>query len=140
MKSFLKFNYMSVFYAFILFIELQSILNFYRIVRITNWSFNAVKISITIFNLIVFLISTVIFFFIMRKTFKLERFRYLLTILWIPYFLVFTLINNFLFPIVVPGDKPVPVLGLLVIGAFLIYPFYIAFINAISSTKFSNKE
>lgn len=87
---------------------------------------------ILIFNLVVFIFSTEIFYLFTRKYLSTGKLRYLLTVLWIPYFAIFTYIFSSLFPIRNPGDDPAPVLGLIIIGIFLIYPFYIVLINAIS--------
>lgn len=49
--------------------------------------------------------------------------------------ILFTL---FLSPSVPRGEEPPPVLGLFLIGVFLFYPCYIAFINVVSTMQ-SNK-
>lgn len=132
MKTFLKLNIISALYAFVLFIQLQPILNIYAIVRITHWSYGTVYMLMAIFNLIVLTLSTIMFFTITRKYLSTGKLKFLLTLLWVPYYAVFTLFFYSMSPIV-RGEEPPPVLGLLLIGIFLIYPFYIAFINSISS-------
>lgn len=133
MKVFVKLNIISALYALVLFIQLQPMANIYRFVRITDWSFSTIYMLVAIFNVIVFIISTIVFYFIMRKYLSQGNFRFLLTLLWIPFYAIITLIFYSFFPITVRGEEPAPVLGLVFIGIFLIYPFYIAFINAISS-------
>ncbi|XWX61199.1 hypothetical protein AusDCA_1310 [Desulfitobacterium sp. AusDCA] len=61
-----------------------------------------------------------------------------MSLLWIPYFAIFTYCFNFLFPLTNPGDDPAPVLGLILIAIFCIYPFYIAIINVIASKTEDN--
>ena len=133
MKTFGKLNIISALYALVLVIQIQPMANIYRIFRITNWSFSAVYMLIAMFNLIIFIISTIIFFFITRKHLSQKKIRYLLTLIWIPYYIIITLIYNFLTPVIVKSEEPGPVVGLLFIVIFLSYPFYIAFINLISS-------
>jgi hypothetical protein len=122
----------SALYALVLLIQIEPMGNVYRITRVTNWSIITVDRLILIFNLVIFIFSTVIFYLFTRKYLSTGKSRYLLTVLWIPYFAIFTYIFSSLFPITNPGDDPAPVLGLIIIGIFLIYPFYIALINAIS--------
>jgi len=131
-KAFVKFNVISALYGLVLFIQVQPILNLYRIVRITNLSYSAVYIIVAIFNLIVLTTSTIIFFLITRKYLSKAKLRFLLTLFWLPYYAIFTLFFYSLAPIV-RGEEPPPVLGLLLICIFLIYPFYIAYINTIFS-------
>jgi hypothetical protein len=133
MKVFVKLNIISAFYALVLFIQLQPMLNIYRLVRITDWSFGTIYMLVAIFNLFVFIISTIVFLFITRKYLRQGNLRFLLTLLWIPFYAIITLIFYSLFPITIRGEEPAPVLGLVFIGVFFIYPFYIAFINIISS-------
>ena len=132
MKTFGKINIIGALYALVLVIQIQPMANINRIFRITDWPVITVYMIIAIFNLIIFIISTIIFFFITRKYLSQEKLRFLLTIFWIPYYIIITLIYNFLTPITFRGEEPAPVVGLLFIGMFLIYPFYIAFINSVS--------
>ena len=132
-KTFGKLNIISALYALILVIQIQPIANINRIFRITNWSVSAVYIVIAMFNIIIFIISTIAFLLITRKYLSQVKLRFLLMLLWIPYYVVITLIYNFFTPIIVKGEGPGPVVGLLFIVIFLSYPFYIAFINSIST-------
>lgn len=132
MKAFGKINIIGALYALVLVIQIQPIANINRIFRITDWSVITVYMLIAIFNLIIFIISTIVFFFITRKYLRQVKLRFLLSLLWIPYYMIITLIYNFFTPITVRGEGPGPVVGFLFIGMFLIYPFYIAFINLIS--------
>ena len=133
MKTFVKLNTISALYALVLFIQFQLMGNIYLFVRITDWSFSTVNMLVDIFNIILLIISTKVFFFITRKYLNQTKLRFLLSLIWIPYFIVITSIYNLFGPIIVRGEEPPPVLGLIIIGIILIYPFYIAFINVISS-------
>lgn len=132
-KKLIKLNAMAAFYALVLLFQVQLATNVYRISRITNWPISRIKILFGTLNLSVFVISTIIFFYITKRYFSQGKLRFLLTLLWIPYYILFTSIFTLLFPIRVRGDEPVPVIGLLLIVVFFIYPFYIAIINLAAS-------
>lgn len=134
MKVFVRLNVFSALYAFVLFIQLLPILNIYAIVRITHCPYGTVYTLMAIFNLIILTTSTIMFFTITRKYLSTGNLRFLLTLLWVPYYAILTIFFYSLSPIV-RGEEPPPVLGLLLIGIFLIYPFFIAFINVASSKK-----
>lgn len=52
--------------------------------------------------------------------------KYLITILWIPYFLLFIKGFAYIYPITDPQEVPLPGIGLVVIAACGLYPLYIA--------------
>lgn len=132
MNYFVKLNIFSVLYALILVIQTELMGNVYRISRVTNIPINTVRIAIGITVLFIFIISTIIFLLISSKYFYIGRLRYFLTILWIPYFLTIVFLFSYLIPMA-NIDEPSPVLGLILFGIYLIYPFYIAVINSIST-------
>jgi len=138
MKYFAKLNIFSALYALAFLIQIEPMLNFYRISRVTNWSGNTIQLIILLFNLVIFVIATILFFLFSRKYLNTGKLRYLMTLLWVPYIAIFIHIFNSLFPMTDPGDGPAPVLGLILIAISCIYPLYIAFINVISSETEDN--
>lgn len=138
MKNFIKMNMFSALYALALLIEIEPMGNVYRISRVTNWSVNRTNSIILLFDLFLFIISSTLFFLFSKRYLNTGKLRYLVSLLWIPYFAVFTYYFNFLFPLTNPGDDPAPVLGLILIATFCIYPFYIAIINVIASKTEDN--
>ncbi|KLU67232.1 hypothetical protein DEAC_c04440 [Desulfosporosinus acididurans] len=130
LRIFLKLNILSAIYALALFAQIQLMGNIYRIARITNWSVKTANIRVGILILMIIIVTSILFYLITSRYLSKAKLRFIITLLWIPYFVIFTL---FLSPAMVRGEEPPPVLGLLLIGVFLIYPFYIAFINVISS-------
>lgn len=137
MNSFIKLNIFALLYGFFLFIQTELMGNVYRITRITNLSINTVSRAIGITMLTVFLISTIALFFITSKYFNTGKLRYFLTILWIPYYVIFILLSMLLIPITYPGDKVAPVTGLILFCFYFTYPFYIAIINAVCTKNIS---
>lgn len=135
MKIFGQFNIISALYALVLVIQIQPMANINRIFRITGWSVDTVYMLIAIFNIILLIISTVMFLFITRKYLIQVKLRFLLSLLWIPYYVIITLIYNFFTPIIVKAEEPSPVVGILFIGIFLMYPLYITFINRVASKE-----
>lgn len=133
MKTFGKLNIISALYALVLVVQIQPIANINRIFRITNWSVTTVYMLIAMFNLIIFVISSIVFLFITRKYLSQVKLRFLLTLSWVPYYVIITLVYNYFTPIIVRGEGPGPVVGLLFIVIFISYPFYIAFINLTST-------
>ncbi|MFL0247155.1 hypothetical protein [Candidatus Clostridium stratigraminis] len=131
-EIFVKLNILSALYALTLFIQIQLMGNIYRIARITDWLISTVNVAVGILNLTLLIFTSFLFYLITKKYLSKVKLRFLITILWIPYYAIFT---SSLSPAMVRGEEPPPVLGLLFIGIFLIYPFYIAFINLISSAN-----
>lgn len=133
MNKFARLNTISALYALVLLIQIEPMINVYRIARVSNWPIGTVNIMILFINFAVFIVSTVIFYLFTRKYLNAGKLRCFSTVLWIPYFAMFNYCFISLFPVTNPGDDPAPVLGLIIIGIFFIYPFYIALINAASS-------
>lgn len=136
MKTFIKLNGAAFFYGFVLFIQNETLVNVYRIQRLIPWLNQSTLIILLIFH---FFISTIISLFIKVKYFTNLKIRYLLTILWIPYYIVMTSVFAKYFPITNPGERPLGALGLLLILGYLIYPIYIGLINSDFFTKKSMK-
>lgn len=128
MRLFFKLNCFAMLYGFILFIQTEIILNYYRIENLVYW-YNT-KIS-TILIFVVFIISTIVGYIITNRHFKMGKIRYFLTILWIPYLILFIKFFSYYFPMDNPGEEPTNVSGLILIFIYIVYPFYIALINLI---------
>lgn len=128
MKKFVGLNIMAFFYGFALFAETELMVNCYRLERIMHWfNFTAQKISVVI----LFVAFTIFFCIMTKRHFSAGKLRYILAVLWIPYYAVLTFLFSFLFPAVNRGDNPPPVLGIVLFGIWLVYPFYIATVNFI---------
>jgi hypothetical protein len=112
--------------------------NMYRLERITHWfNFTADKIT----ELVSFIVFTFVFCYITFKHFNTGALKYLLTILWIPYYVVLSFIFVYLLPITNPQDEALGGLGFVLFGLWIIYPFYIAIINFIcTKNRFKASE
>lgn len=109
MKTLAKLNIFSALYALVLLIEIEPMVNIYRISRATNWPVNTTNLIILIFDFVVFVSSTILFFQLTRKHLNTGKIKYLVTLLWIPYLAVFICVFTSLFPMTNPGDDPAPV-------------------------------
>lgn len=126
MKTFIKLNITAFLYGILLFILHELLLNYYRIQRFIPYFNRKVIVILLLFIIITFTISLRLIFL---KHFNNIKLRYLLTIFWIPYYIILIHIFSKYFPMTNPGDKPPNVLGLIIIFTYLIYPFYPLFIN-----------
>lgn len=127
MKTFVKLNILAFLYAFILFIQTELMGNVLRLERITHW-FNRSNILILI--IVIFIISTVLFVFLTRICFNTKKLKYLLTVFWIPYYIVLVFLFSFIAPIS-KQDEPSNAFGLILLSTLFCFPLYIAFINAV---------
>jgi hypothetical protein len=83
--------------------------------------------------LAIFIVSSIAFFILTIRFLNRGKSRYLLALLWAPYYFVLYKLSWMLIPITYPGDKANPVTGLILMGICLIYPGYIAYINFFST-------
>ncbi|WP_377890153.1 hypothetical protein [Alkalihalobacillus sp. R86527] len=135
MKPFLKVNGFSVFYAFMLFVPLELIMNVYRISRLTGMELSTVIVLIGITIMIEVGVGSFIAFSLSSKLLDDRKANFWIVILWVPYFVLFVYSLSTLFPITYGGESPGPALGLLAVGAFMVYPFYIVTILFLSASR-----
>ncbi|MEK3982085.1 hypothetical protein MHB77_01720 [Paenibacillus sp. FSL K6-3166] len=138
MKYFIKLNSLSVLYAFMLFVVIELLVNIYRISRISGLELDKVNNLELIFIFVLFIFCSIGFVWLTKKYLKGKKSKYFTTILWYPYLILFINLFAAWFPITEAADKPVPVTGLIIIGAMIIYPFYIVMINIIASINFKS--
>ena len=135
MKYIMKLNVISNLYAIRVFVPIELMLNVDRISRLTKWEIGTV-ITFTVITLIVKIMGGTILLVLLTKRWLGERkANFFTVILWVPYFVLF--INAFasLFPITYRGDVPNPVIGLVIIGGLITYPFYILSLNFFGMTS-----
>ncbi|CDZ25006.1 putative membrane protein [[Clostridium] cellulosi] len=132
MKYFARLNLMALLYGFALFAQTELMVNAYRLERITHWfSFAINGIAV----LILFVLFTIALCVLTKKYLDKRKMRYILLILWLPYYVILTFLFSCLFPMTNRADEPSPVLGLILIGIWIAYPLYIAVINLIFPRK-----
>lgn len=132
MKYFAKLNLLALLYGFALFVVTELMLNCYRLEMIAHWfNFNLQEILL----LVLLVVFTIAFCFITKRYFSSGKLKYILSVLWIPYYVILTFLSSYLLPATNRGDDPPPVLGLVLCGLWFIYPFYIAVINVICKKK-----
>jgi predicted AlkP superfamily pyrophosphatase or phosphodiesterase len=138
MKYFIKLNSLSVLYAFMLFVVIELLVDIYRISRISGLELDKVNNLELIFIFVLFIFCSIGFVWMTKKYLNGKKSKYFTTILWYPYLILFINLFAAWFPITEAADKPVPVTGLIIIGAMIIYPFYIVMINIIASINFKS--
>lgn len=129
LTSFIKLNLLSAVSGFLFFIAVQSGLNIYRVERLTGLSVNMLQNIYFAFYIIGFLFSTIILIYLIKKWKISSMSRFLLAILWFPYFYLFNRIFTTLFPFTSQGDVPSAGTGFVVILGILLYPFYLMMIS-----------
>ncbi|QTC44004.1 hypothetical protein I7V34_16205 [Bacillus sp. V3] len=125
MNYFLKLNAVSILYAFMFFVPSELMVNVYRISRLTGWEIGTVNTLTGVVLFIEITAGSVLLYFLATIWMHGRKANFWNAILWVPYFFLFTYIFASLFPITYGGDDPNPASGLLLIGGFICYPFYI---------------
>lgn len=138
MKYLIKLNILSSLYALMFFIMIQLAVNIYRISRITGLDIGHIDRKIFIFDLILFIASSILFFMFTKKYMNGKKANYFTTIQWLPYLILFIYLFASWLPITEPADKPAPVTGLIILGAAIIYPLYIVIINLFATIDFKS--
>ncbi|MFJ6210269.1 hypothetical protein [Lysinibacillus sp. NPDC092081] len=131
MKYFLKLNVVSMLYGLMFFISLEMQVNYYRIVRLTEWEGQYFDILSLLVHGVGFVVATIALYKLTFKWIAHRRFVYWTTIFWLPYTALFIFIFASVYPITYQGDMPAPVQGLILFALFLFYPFYIGTLNMI---------
>ena len=129
MNFFKKLNVISMMYAFMFFVNVELMLNVYRISRLTGWNLGTVVDTISTVGIAAFILCTILFIMLIKSWMVGRKASYWTIILWFPYFILFILIFGLLFPMTYGGDEPNPVSGLIIIGELILYPVYIAILN-----------
>lgn len=135
MNKFVKLNAFAALYGFVMFIQTEIMLNFYRFSRITNISGEQILRICSIAMLVIFIVSTILFALISKRNFSKGGVRFLLTILWFPYCLIFARIAAMIFPMTNRGDYPGPGMGFILMPILFAYPLYIAIITGLSTKE-----
>ncbi|WP_075618920.1 hypothetical protein [Paenisporosarcina indica] len=135
MKYFLKLNVVSLLFAIVIGISIELQLNFYRIWRLTGWEADTVNGVIAGLHLIGFVLSTIVFVFLISKWLEGKKSSFWAVILWFPYLILFIALFSYLFPITNQGEMPAPVSGLIIIAQLIMYPIYLVMVTAFCTTS-----
>jgi len=132
MWDFLKLNIISILYALFLFVPVEFILNIYNISDLTSEQAIIVNTMAVITSLVVVLGAGLTLLFPTKRWFGPRRMKYWTAILWLPYFALFVYVLTNAFPAVAGGIPTNSVIGWVLLGTLIIYPFYILLINLFS--------
>jgi hypothetical protein len=125
---------LSILSAFLFFLPAELQLNQLRIQAIL--SLGVSSLIVNILSLISIAACTYGIFSFSRSHLGNSKVRYWSAILWLPFAAAMVFIFANLFPITDPQLEATPVLGLLIIGAAILYPFYLLFVTYISGTSY----
>lgn len=127
MKMMWRVNGVSVLYAFSLFVQVELLMNVYRLERVIGLTNIDRYVSIAVF--LIFMLASIFAYFLTRFQLNPGKLKYLTTILWIPYFLIFIKWFAYAYPITNPQERPLPGIGLVIMAVTCLYPLYIAFLT-----------
>lgn len=115
-------------------IEVQLLVNIYRISRITGWGISVAANLIYGLIFIVFILCTVVFIILNRGYFSISKLKVKLitVLLWIPYFFIINYVFSHFLKMENGGDFPTPIIGLMSIVLFIIHFIYVLLLNLFS--------
>ncbi|CAN7549388.1 hypothetical protein [Rossellomorea sp. LjRoot5] len=132
MNYFVKLNVVSMIYALMILVPVELMVNVYRLTRLTSWEMGVVMDVSGFLIVAIFLMGTVFLYLLTWKWMEGRRASYWTSVLWFPYFLLFTYVIATFFPTTYGGDAPNPATGLVLIGALVAFPFYVLVLNFLS--------
>lgn len=135
MNFFIKLNMVSAGFALLPFIGAELLANIYRISRITGIDLGKVTSTIDTSIIVSSVVATILFMWLINRALNARLASFWSILLWIPYFVLFVFLFAVLFPITNPADDPNPASGLIIIGGLIIYPFYVAGVNAVGTFR-----
>jgi len=135
MRFFIKLNFISILLAAILLFVVESMLNVYRINRITNINFDLITLVIFVIYLILLVIIPILSYKILPFYLGQTKKNYLLILLFFPYFSILLKVFTSTFPMNNRGDMPNPIMGLFMIAELIFYPIFLFITIKISNNR-----
>ncbi|QAY67924.1 hypothetical protein [Paenibacillus protaetiae] len=127
LRPLLHVNIISFLYAVCLWIPCELVVNTYRLERVTGISHLDRYLTFT--NLLLFAAFTLLVFWLTAKLLGKRKIKHVSLLLWVPYFCGLIWVIAALFPMTDPQEEPLGGVGILLLGAAVLYPLYIAVIN-----------
>jgi len=140
MAKFLKLNGTSALYGLLFTILTELMLNIYRLARLMGIEVGKMSKIIDWSALLILVVVSFFMYWLTKLQLGSGGVMLLTSILWLPYAAGFIYVLAILFPITDRGEVPPPAAGLVLIGAFILYPFYILLINAMAFTSGGAKQ
>lgn len=125
----LKLNGVSALYGLHFSLQIELMLEPYRLARVTGIELGQMNTIIGWAMLVILIVVSFLMYCLTNLSLGSGGVKFWTSILWLPYAVVFMYVITSLFPIADRGETPPPVMGLLVILAALLYPLYILFLN-----------
>ena len=139
MKNFIRLVFLSILYAVFFVIEVELILNVYRISRLINVEVELLSIFIAVIIILLVTLSTYLFYVLNKRYLKRSKWNYLSCLICMPFIFLFISLFTSLFPMINEGDRPAPILGLFYWISLVIYPFYLSIIIGIAGNQKRNR-
>ncbi len=134
-----KINIVSMLFALYVVLNIQLILNYYRISRITGLSFAITEIISLLFMAIGWGIFTIFAWKCITKYLGKRISNLLIVLLCIPYYLLFMRLFVALFPITDRGEIPPPIVGLIMSALLIFFAIYITLLIALATLNFRSE-
>jgi len=122
-------------YALSLFLQIELVVNTYRMVRVTSIKTTDISIMSDVTAVLLLVITTCAGFYLTKRLFGERKVKYLAAVLWIPYFDLLIKAFAHFFPITDPGEAPLGAVGLIALFYMIGYPIYILVISLVSSIR-----
>ncbi|GGF99126.1 hypothetical protein [Paenibacillus aceti] len=132
MVKFLKLNGLSTLYGLHFAIQIELLMNTYRLARVTEMDLAKANTMIGWTVLLIWIATSFLMYGLTKVLLGSRKIKFWTSVLWIPYAAAVIYAFGSLFPITDRGEMPSPVMGLILIGAAFLYPFYIILINMLS--------
>lgn len=129
MSYFLKLNVVSMMFALVMFVPAELLINVYRLNRLTGLDFGVIEIATLLINVIILVSVSWLIVRLNSRWLGIRKANYWTILLWFPYFILFTMLFSYFFPITNRGDAPNPVTGLMLLMGFICMPIYILILN-----------
>lgn len=131
----LKLNGVSALYGLHFALQIELMLESYRLARVTGIELGQMNTIIGWAMLVILIAASFLMYCLTNLSLGSGGVRFWTSILWLPYAVAFMYVITSLFPITDRGETPPPVMGLLVILAALLYPLYILFLNFLTYVR-----
>lgn len=135
MRIFLRLNALAVLFALMVAVPVLADLNANRILRVMDWEPDTLVTASFFLNSVWIAVLSAAGFLLIRRWLGVRPSRFVLSLLWIPYFLLIYFLFGLLFPVVDTSDRFSEGTELTLLFWLSITPFWIAFLCAVAGSS-----